>query len=96
MPRKKQTYPTSVVAWDKGNFIGGILKIDVELLEDLLDRYDDGHPDTVDEYDEGKACIYFTLNVPDDPDDTMLGSASLDNPINKKRKEKSGRKSRRN
>lgn len=98
--RQSKTYPTNVVAWlkegDDNDWLSGILAIDVDLLEELLERYEDGDQDTVSEYDENKANIYFNLNFDGfidqaDYGDTLLGSAKLDNPVQKRGKKRRGK-----
>lgn len=101
---RKKTYPTNLMLWLKegqnGDFFSGLLAIDAEMLEELLERYYDGNEDTVSEYDENKAVLYLSVNIPSgdyqdiEDDEALLGSAKMDNPSKKKRKKKKGRNSK--
>lgn len=87
--QQQKTYDTANIAWLKdgrnGHFISGIISMTPALLEEALDRYYNGDPDTVDPYDEGRARIFYTLSVDDidgwNFDDSCVGSASIDNPV---------------
>ena len=97
--RDTKVYDTANIAWLKdgrnGHFISGIIALTPALLEEALDRYYNGDPDTIDPYDEGRLRIFYTLSVQDidgwNFDDSCVGSASIDNPVSQNNQRGGGR-----
>lgn len=92
-------YPTSIVAWDKnedGSWISGILKVTPEFLEELIEAYDNGDPDVVDEYNDevtGYIKVSLNLNLQDSGNVDYLGNLQRMTDKGKKKKSRSARPS---
>ena len=97
--KKDEFYPSKLTAWERqgdyGYYISGVLCLSYEFLLELIEGYEDGDPDIVDDYDDRYARVGITLNESEYDNCDFMGSAKIVEQKKKKSRGRGGKRSRR-